>query len=50
MLHKIRFLYRKPRPVPYNSAPKAEQGESKRRTSVEVGRLAGHGYAVFGED
>ena len=50
MLHKIRFPYRKPRPVPYNSAPEAEQGEFERRTSVEVGRLAGHGYTVFGED
>ena len=50
MLHKIRFPYRKPRPVPYNSAPEAEQGEFERRTSVEVGRLAGHGYAVLGED
>ena len=50
MLHKIRFSYRKPRPVPYNSAPEAEQGEFKRRTSAEVGRLTGHGYAVFSED
>ena len=50
MLHKIRFSYRKPRPVPYNSAPEAEQGEFKRRTSAEVGRLIGHGYAVFSED
>ena len=47
MLHKIRFPYRKPEPVPYNSAPGVEQVESKRRTSVEAGRLAGHGYAVF---
>ena len=50
MLHKIRFSYRKPRLVPYNSAPEAEQGEFKRRTSAEVGRLTGHGYAVFSED
>ena len=50
MLQKIRFPYRKPRPAPYNSAPEAEQEEFKRRTSVEVGRLSGHGYAVFGED
>ena len=47
MLHKVRFPYRKPEPVPYNSAPGVEQVESKRRTSVEAGRLAGHGYAVF---
>ena len=47
MLYKIRFPYRKPRPVPYNSTPEAEQEEFKRYTSVEVGRLAGHGYAVF---
>ena len=46
-LHKIRLPYRKPRPVPYNSAPGAEQEEFKRRTSVEAGKLAGHGYAVF---
>ena len=47
MLHKIRLQYRKPGPVPYNSAPGAEQEEFKRRTSVEAGRLAGHGYAVL---
>ena len=47
MLHKIRLPYRKPGPVPYNSAPGAEQEEFKRRTSVEAGRLAGHGYAVL---
>ena len=47
MLHKVRFPYRKPEPVPYNSAPGVEQVESKRRASVEAGRLAGHGYAVF---
>ena len=46
----LRFSYRKPRPVPYNSAPEAEQGEFKRRISAEVGRLAGHGYVVFSED
>ena len=50
MLHKIRFSYRKPRPVPYNSAPEAEQEEFKRRTSAEVGRLIGHECAVFSED
>ena len=47
MLHKIRLPYRKPRPVPYNSAPGAEQEEFKRRTSVEAGKLVGHGYAVL---
>ena len=47
MLHKIRLPYRKPGPAPYNSAPGAEQEEFKRRTSVEAGRLAGHGYAVL---
>ena len=41
MLHKIRLPYRKPRPVPYNSAPGVEQEEFKRRASVEAGRLPG---------
>ena len=55
MLHRIRFSYRKPRPVPYNSAPEAGQeecvcrgGQAGRARMCRVQRGRGAPAAVRG--
>ena len=50
MLRKIRFPYRKPRPVPCNSAPEAEQEEFKREVGERAAQRRADGMTVFAED
>ena len=46
-LKRIRFSYRKPRPVPYNSATPEEQERFKAETSLVVNKAAEDGFTVL---
>ena len=49
-LHKIKFSYRKGRPVPHKTASRKEQEAFKMKAGERARELGGEGYAVFVED
>ena len=49
-LHKIKFSYRKGRPVLHKTASRKEQEAFKMKAGERAREMGGEGYAVFVED